>query len=395
MSTPVELSEGATVADRYKLQARLGAGSMGSVWAAVHMQLGHRVAIKFLNLDTQAVPEALERFMLEGQLAAQLGHTSKHIVKVLDHGVLPVRAGGEIVERPFIVMEHLAGDSLAQRLRNRGRLSLSDLRPVVQQLARALTAIHRHGVIHRDLKPGNVFLVRAEEEDGSVDVVKLLDFGIAKSSSSELTATGTILGTPAYMSPEQVRGDREVDARADLWALAATVYAAAVGESPFGPGTLGELTARVLWSRVVPPSEKLGRPMPGFDFWVARGLAREPSARFQSADELAQAFEAMLIDEVDEDVGDRKLPFGLGASNDETAAYGLLAPLPGDKPSGSPRLRGRWGVAAFVLLGGVVLFFRAISAPTVTPANGTPASAKAVGPRIVPLPDAAAPRDAS
>ena len=124
MLTPVELSEGATVADRYKLQTRLGAGSMGSVWAAVHMQLGHRVAIKFLNLDTQAVPEALERFMLEGQLAAQLGHTSKHIVKVLDHGVLPVRVGGEIVERPFLVMAHLAGDSLAQRLRTRGRLSL-------------------------------------------------------------------------------------------------------------------------------------------------------------------------------------------------------------------------------------------------------------------------------
>ncbi|MDX2020547.1 MAG: protein kinase [Deltaproteobacteria bacterium] len=344
----VELTEGAIVVDRYRLQTRLGAGSMGSVWAAEHVALGHRVAMKFLNTDTHGVPEAKQRFMLEGQLAAQLGHTSKHVVKVLDHGVLPVRAAGEVVERPFLVMEYLDGESLAQRLRKQGRLSLEQMRPIVRQLARGLAAIHRNGVIHRDLKPGNTFLVRPDD-DSKTELVKLLDFGIAKLEQSDLTATGTILGTPAFMSPEQVRGDKVVDARADLWAFAATVYACVVGEVPFGPGTVGELTARILWSPVRKPSEVLGKAMPGFDLWVARGLAREPSARFASAEELADAFEAVLIDE---DVGVRKLALPWRTNDEATSAYG------GKRVQGR-RWPQRVALALFLAAGAGALLWRA------------------------------------
>lgn len=344
--------------DRYRLQTRLGGGSMGSVWAASHLALEQTVALKFLYIDAQSAPESKQRFMQAGQVSAQMGHISKHLVKVLDHGVVRVRDAGEEVERPFLVLEHLHGESLLQRLHKQGRFSLSQMRPLVRQLARGLAALHRNGVIHGDLRPGNVFLARLDDDDAQGDVVKLLDAGFA---------TGAIGGTPGFMSPELVRGDGVADAHADLWGFVATVYACVVGEPPFGTGTERELTARILWSPVRKPSVVLGRAMPGFDLWVARGLAREPSSRFESANELADAFEAVVIDE---DEGARKSAFG-GRSEAES--------------------RRRWpqvlAVSLFLLAGTAALVWRARAnrVPSKKPAGTLVEPTSALPPR----PDAA------
>jgi len=256
---------------------------MGSVWEGVHVSLGTRVAVKFIESDFADVPEARTRFEKEARATATL--KSKHVVQVHDHGVM---ADG----RPYIVMEFLSGEPLDSRLERVGRLRPEEVVRLVQQVARALTRAHSAGIVHRDLKPENIFLVW-DEEDGC-DIAKVVDFGIAKFTDnssfgvSSATRTGSVLGTPYYMSPEQARGVRSVDARADLWALGVIVYRCLTGVLPFDGEALVDLLVKVCTADPVPPSQLQPELPRSFDGWVARALDRNPETRFQSAQEMAE-----------------------------------------------------------------------------------------------------------
>jgi serine/threonine protein kinase len=278
------LHEGVLVADKYRLIKPIGEGAMGHVWSAQHATLGHTVAVKFLHGSVATSAEPRARFEREARLAARLGEASRHITRVTDHGVT---AEGT----PFLVMELLSGEGLEVRLKRERRLPFALITKISAQLCRALHVAHGAGVIHRDLKPANVFLCEAEE-DGEV-FVKLLDFGVAKATldqeENQQTRAGALIGTPNYMSPEQIVGDSAVDARSDLWAVAAIVYRMAVGRAPFGSGSLSELAMRIV-STEAPQPTTLAPDLPHeFDLWVKKGLAKKPAERFQTAKELADS----------------------------------------------------------------------------------------------------------
>jgi serine/threonine-protein kinase len=270
---------------RYRLDERLGAGGMGSIWRAHHLVLQAPVAVKLI--DREAVPdeETLGRFMREAQSAATL--RSPHVVQILDYGVDD--------KLPFIVMELLDGENLAQRLRRLGRLGSAETARVVTHIGRAMARAHEANIVHRDLKPENVFLIRNEDEE----IAKVLDFGVAKVSVGELgeqgsrTRTGSILGTPYYMSPEQAQGNKTVDHRSDLWSLGVIAFECLTGKRPFYSDGLGDLVLQICIRDIPVPSESSSVPV-GFDAWFARAVARDTEARFQSARELTEALREVL-----------------------------------------------------------------------------------------------------
>ena len=284
-----QLVPGAVVAGRYELVEPCGSGGMGSVWRANHLTLGSTVAIKFLHGSVAHATESRARFEREAKLCAQLGDESMNIVRVTDHGVT---AHG----RPFLVMELLRGESLADRLEREGRLPLAEASFITTQLCRALHVAHIAGVIHRDLKPANVFLVRTNEAPGFF--VKLLDFGVAKATleldAPAVTRAGFVVGTPAYMSPEQITGEKFIDARSDLWGVAAIVYRMTVGAPPFGSGALNELGRRITTEEPKPPSEVADDLPRELDAWMRRGLAKKRDERFQATTDLAEALSKIV-----------------------------------------------------------------------------------------------------
>ncbi len=280
--------DGLVVAGKYRLRSRIGAGAMGSVWAAEHMTLGHAVAVKLLHASEARDRDSRSRFDREAKIAARLSDASRHIARVVDHGVLPDGT-------PFLVMEMLRGEGLDARLRREKQLPPLWVLEIVRQLCRALQVAHDAGVVHRDLKPANVFL--CEEEDGNL-LLKLLDFGVAKArlegSSYQTTEAGSLIGTPAYMSPEQFDGAKPVDLRADLWAATAMIYRMLVGCEPFTASGLSELALRIVMAQPTPPSGLDPRLPKGLDGFVERGMAKKPEERFQSARELLAAIEAVF-----------------------------------------------------------------------------------------------------
>jgi serine/threonine-protein kinase len=270
---------GDVLAEKYRLDHELGRGGMGAVWRAKHLVLQSAVAVK-LVLSAVASSEALRaRFLLEAQSAAAL--RSPHVVQILDYGVHD--------DTPFMVMELLEGESLAQRLARVGVLSVEETARVVVQVARALQRAQEAGIVHRDLKPDNVFLVRNADEE----VAKVLDFGIAKAMTATETGvqtqSGAVLGTPYYMSPEQARGTRAVDHRTDLWALGVIAFECLTGKRPFDGAALGDVLVKICSDPVPLPSSIAPVP-PGFDEWIQRALARDPDRRFSSASELSETF---------------------------------------------------------------------------------------------------------
>jgi serine/threonine protein kinase len=297
----IQLREGMLVAGKYRLLEQRGEGAMGVVWSARHIALGNVVAIKFLQRLTghsEGHKDARRRFAREARIAAQLGDASRHVVRVIDYGTVGGRA--EVCRAlsrfpafghpiPFLVMELLQGEDLAACLKREGRLPLERVASIVRQLARALHAAHAAGVVHRDLKPANIFLCKTEDDD---TMVKLMDFGIAKSSlpREESTQTGMLVGTPGYMSPEQVLSGT-VDHRSDLWALAACIYRMVVGTSPFGQGRLTEVAVRIVATTPPRPSQEVRSLPAAFDEFMVRALAKRPEDRFQSARELAAALD--------------------------------------------------------------------------------------------------------
>jgi serine/threonine-protein kinase len=284
--------EGTVVADRYSLVSLIGQGSMGNVWLAVDAREHRQVAVKLIDGPLAREPEVKRRLAREAQLIARA--SGPHVVQIFDHGV---NDDG----RPYIVMEYLAGRSLRERLVDDGFLPLRETAALLTDLCAALEPAHRAGLVHRDLKPEHVFVV----PDGGREIIKLLDFGVAKSTGlpelgpSLCTSTGDLIGTPLYMSPEQVQGLTSVDFRTDLWALGVIVFECLTGVRPFEAKALPRLVARILAGPIPVPSRTAPEAAlpPDVDAWMARALARDPSARFGSARELAAAFAAAAEDD--------------------------------------------------------------------------------------------------
>jgi eukaryotic-like serine/threonine-protein kinase len=275
------------VAGKYRLTNLIGRGGMGSVWEGTHVTLGTQVAVKFIDSEYAESPEARNRFESEARAAAKL--RSKHVVEVYDHGVTDDG-------RPFIVMEYLRGEPLDKRLDRVGRMPAKETARMLMQVCRALSRAHANGIVHRDLKPENVFLVW-DDEDGA-DVAKVVDFGIAKFTDNQLgnssaTRTGSVLGTPYYMSPEQARGLRSVDYRSDLWSVGVIAYRCIIGILPFEGEAVGDLLVKLCTAPLPIPSQVASDIPPGFDAWFAKALTREPEGRFSSASELAESLGAV------------------------------------------------------------------------------------------------------
>jgi serine/threonine-protein kinase len=273
------------LAGRYRLDTRLGAGGMGAIWRAEHLILKAPVAVKLLERDAPPDEDTVARFLREAQAAAAL--RSPHVVQIIDYGV-----DGRW---PFIVMELLEGETLAQRIKRKRRLSNEETVRILAHVARAMSKAHDAGIVHRDLKPENIFLVHNDEEE----IAKVLDFGVAKVSSTELgaestrTRTGSILGTPYYMSPEQAQGNKTVDHRSDLWALGVIAFEALTGTRPFYSDGLGDLVLAICVRDITVPSAIAPVPI-GFDAWFARAVARDIELRFQTAREMIDALREAL-----------------------------------------------------------------------------------------------------
>ncbi|HET9957770.1 MAG TPA: protein kinase, partial [Polyangiaceae bacterium] len=257
---------------------------MGAVYEGENTRIARRVAIKVLHSGVAEMGEAVARFEREAQAAGRIG--SEHICEVLDLGNLP--SGDR-----YLVMEFMDGDSLSRRIRQRGQLTPSELYPIAHQLLDGLMAAHAAGIIHRDLKPDNIFVLRSKRGGG--EFVKLLDFGISKftdgGSNLSMTRTGTVMGTPYYMAPEQARGSRELDARVDLYAVGVILYEALTGQVPFMAETFNELLFKIVLETPRPIGELVPGAEPSFVAIVEKAMSRDPALRFQSALEFQQALE--------------------------------------------------------------------------------------------------------
>ncbi len=289
---------GSIIAERYRLLDWLGRGGMGEVWRAEHLTLGGVVAVKLISAEVLAEAEdaddgehVLARFLREAQAAAAL--RSPHVVQILDHGI----HGGV----PFMAMEVLEGETLGHRLERIRVLPYAQTARVITHVARALARAHEAGIVHRDLKPENIFLVRNDDEE----IAKVLDFGIAKMTRAQLghggpaTRSGHLVGTPSYMSPEQMEGTRPVDFRSDLWSVGVIAFECLCGRLPFDGKTFAEIVLQVC-TRPLPVPSKIAAVPPGFDAWFAKALKREPEERFQSARELAEELRAILTPDAEE-----------------------------------------------------------------------------------------------
>jgi serine/threonine-protein kinase len=275
------LQEGHKIAGSYVLKRVLGKGGEGAIWKAHHVHLDRPVAIKVLDVLSIRSEVAQARFIREARILARL--ESPHVVQIFDAGV---EEG-----TPYLVMELLEGETLADRQLREPRVSLRTVLKVAQGVAAALEAAHYQGFIHRDIKPKNIFF----DVRNGVEVVKLFDFGIAKLPEVlNEPQTATLLGTPAYVSPEQAQTPSDVDHRSDLWSLAVVLFEALTGKRPFGPFGTAEVVANGFLPLAFDPSTlDLGLPT-ALDTFFRRALAREPGARFQNAREMAEAITAII-----------------------------------------------------------------------------------------------------
>jgi tRNA A-37 threonylcarbamoyl transferase component Bud32 len=269
---------GTVLGDRYRVEEMIGLGGMGVVYRATHVTIGKAMAVKVLRARHAVQESVAQRFAQEAQLASRIKHP--HVVDIVDYGVTPTGC-------PYYAMELLSGHSLAWEVDNRGRLAPGRAIEIAIQIASGLGEAHKHGVVHRDLKPDNVYLCDGPEEGR--DLVKLLDFGIARVAGrrTRLTAVGAVVGTPEYMSPEQAQG-REVDPRSDLYALGIILFEMLTGQVPFRADTMvGTLTQQVFDA---PPPLRQAEPalpqLPNLERTIAQLLAKNPDERVPTAAEV-------------------------------------------------------------------------------------------------------------
>jgi serine/threonine-protein kinase len=279
--SPVKVGD--VVGGKFAVERVLGRGGMGVVVAARHVELRTRVALKFLLRSATHDPDHVTRFMREARAAVSL--RSEHTAKVLDVDKLPDGA-------PYIVMEYLDGQDLQRVLQQQGPLSVPTAIDYVLQACEALAEAHSAGIVHRDIKPANLFLTQRVHGEA---LIKVLDFGLARSSAvsqgGRLTSSSAVMGSPAYMSPEHLRGLRDAGPSSDIWSLGVTLFELLTGALPFEAATVAELTANVLREPARRVSElQVGVPE-ALDDAVAKCLEKEPDARFPDVERLAAALE--------------------------------------------------------------------------------------------------------
>jgi serine/threonine-protein kinase len=276
--------EGEVLAGKYRVERVLGVGGMGVVVAATHLQLEERVALKFLVKDALQSADAVARFAREARAAVKI--KSEHVARVIDVGTLENGA-------PYMVMEYLEGGDLSQVVHSQGPLPIEDAVEYVLQACEAIAHAHVLGIVHRDLKPANLFLIR--RPDGT-NAIKVLDFGISKvmpgkgsSSDNAMTRTRAVMGSPLYMSPEQMTSTRDVDGRTDIWALGVILYELLAGQPPFSADTMPQLCGLILSGPT--PSIRTVRANipPALDAVLRRSLEKDPARRYPNIAEFAAA----------------------------------------------------------------------------------------------------------
>jgi serine/threonine protein kinase len=276
------MTRGTVLTDSLRLVRPLAAGGMASIWIAEHFGLSTQVVVKFIAAGLADNPAVVARFRREAAAASQM--RSPHVVQMIDYGVT---RGGV----PFIAMELLEGHDLGRQLRAQGVMPPREVATIVSQTAKALARAHERGVIHRDVKPANIFL--ADVGAGEA-FVKVLDFGIAKAighDSMDATTAGVMIGTPYYMSPEQILGLKTIGHQADLWSLGVVSFEALTGRLPFTGETIPSVSMKICHGAIPRPSDVNPRLPPFVDTWFARACSRDPEQRFRNALEMADALE--------------------------------------------------------------------------------------------------------
>jgi serine/threonine-protein kinase len=353
---------GDILAGKYRVERLLGAGGMGVVVAATHLDLLEARAIKFMQPTELADAEAVERFVREARAASLL--KSEHVARVYDVGRLDNGA-------PYMVMEYLEGTDLSAALKRTGPLPVEEAALYMLQTAAALAEAHGRGIVHRDLKPANLFLTL--KPDGT-PCIKVLDFGISKMIGApgdlDITRTQAMLGSPNYMSPEQMHSSRAVDTRSDLWSLGVILYQLVTGHLPFRGHTVTEVVAQVLERRAVPPSEaRPGLPV-ALDRVIFRCLERDLAARYANVGELAHDL----------------LPFAPVGSGPLVESIWRLVSSPSRSATGLPavlvdsqRLRGGLAAVQLATPATAAATPAALRPPMVPDANGAPPPGSATG----------------
>jgi serine/threonine protein kinase len=279
----MSIKKGSIVAGKYRLEKGLAQGGMGAVWVARQIQLDRLVAIKFMDAALAEAADGRTRFEREAKASAQI--QSPHVVQVHDYGIED--------GIPYLVMELLTGEDLAARLRRQRKITLRETTSILVPVTKALRKAHEAGIIHRDLKPANIYISRQDDDE----VIKVLDFGIAKVSgpgkAHEATATGVLVGSVHYMSPEQARGFKQIDGRSDLWSLGVIAFRALTGRVPFPGDQLGDVIVRICSDPIPTASELAPELPPEVDRFFEKALARSPNDRFQTAPEWGAAIAAL------------------------------------------------------------------------------------------------------
>ncbi len=276
--------EGLTLDGKYRLIRLLGKGGMGAVYLGQHVVIGKSVAVKFLHAEFAGNEEVIKRFYREAQAAAAIAHDN--IIDVMDVGISP---DGE----PYLVMEFLEGESLNALLARTGPLDLAAACGIMEPVLLALHAAHAKGIVHRDLKPENIFLAH---RTGEPPKIKLIDFGISKFSQSvgdKLTQTGSVMGTPAYMAPEQARGLSDLDHRADVYSTGVILYEMLTGKLPFKGDSFTELIISILTENPIPPREIKTDISHEIESILLQVLAKDPDKRFQTTLDFLEALKAL------------------------------------------------------------------------------------------------------
>jgi len=388
--------EGDVIAGKYRVERVLGTGGMGVVVAARHLQLEERVALKFLLPDALEAPEAVARFVQEARAASRI--KNDHVARVTDVGQLENGS-------PYMVMEYLEGADLSTMLAREGAMPVDQAVDYVLQACEALADAHTLGIVHRDLKPANLFCIR--RSDGQ-PFIKVLDFGISKfmttgpGSGHAMTKTSAIIGSPLYMSPEQLRASKGVDARTDVWSLGVILFELVTGSPPFDAEVSTELILKIS-SDPAPLLSAYRKDVPAaLEPVVARCLAKDREERIQNVGELAQALQAFAsrrgLQSVERIVDAMHLAPAIGSATIVTSpGPETKAPAPPRAPArtasswghtGRSNRSGRWGrvaVAAGSALVLAVLVVWMIARPSTAPATmGSAAPPMASGPPLSP-----------
>ena len=325
----------------YELLRVVGSGGMGVVYEARHETLDRRVAIKLLHArapDTAKADLMKARFLREGRAAGQVRHA--HVVDVIDFGVQD--------GTPFLVMELVEGETLADKLAREGVMSVAASLELILPVLSAVAELHAAGIIHRDLKPGNILLGRGR---GGEICPKVADFGVSRADddSAGLTESGVVVGTYAYMPPEQARATKTVTEQADQYALATILYECLTGTTPFKGESSYDLTHAILHAPLVPPSARNGALAGAVDSVLLRAMSREPGSRFACIEDLGAALLTFASPEVAARWFDE-----LGPPRDDSAALPPAASAPAPSARPTRRLRASAAALAFVCAGGIL-----------------------------------------